>query len=314
MLYYFIFFIVINFRNYQIKAIEINKEEKINKIHEEILLKKRHAEIELNIAKQLKNKVDESFEKNILLTKEIEMIENENDKNTAISQLKAAEKQFKEEKNINILENIYILLSSSLHNYKKSITNIKKYKALVNKEILKKEIIKIQQMIDKTDDFFYDRETAINLKKEIQKEMENIQEEGTAINLSNKAKLILEEAENIYLTSNNNDDIINNKYDRATFFFQESFNKYQNIKIKLKNFFIEIFKEEKTEETNQNKVKNEIIFLSHEQNKLKQWQIILLISEISIFVLILILLKIKNKYSKKFLNKIKNHEFMFNLY
>lgn len=98
MLYYFIFFIVINFRNYQIKAIEINKEEKINKIHEEILLKKRHAEIELNIAKQLKNKVDESFEKNILLTKEIEMIENENDKNTAISQLKAAEKQFKEEK------------------------------------------------------------------------------------------------------------------------------------------------------------------------------------------------------------------------
>jgi hypothetical protein len=314
LLYYFIFFIVINFRNYQIKAIEINKEEKINKIHEEILLKKRHAEIELNIAKQLKNKVDESFEKNLLLTKEIEMIENENDKNTAISQLKTAEKQFQEEKNENILENIYILLSSSFQNYKKSITNIKKYKALVNKEILKKEIIKIQQMIDKTNDFFYDRETAMNLKKEIQKEMENIQEEGTAINLSNKAKLILEEAENIYLTSNNNDDIINNKYDRATFYFQESFDKYQNIKIKLKNFFIEIFKEEKAEETNQNKVKNEIIFLSHEQNKLKQWQIILLISEISIFVLIWILLKIKNKYSKKFLNKIKNHEFMFNLY
>ncbi|WP_152031111.1 hypothetical protein [Candidatus Phytoplasma ziziphi] len=305
------FFITINLLNYQIKAIEINKEEKNNKIHEEILLKKRNAEIELNIAKQLKNKVDESFEKNLLLTKEIEMIENENDENTAISQLKAAEKQFKEEKNENILENIYVLLNSSLQNYKKSITNIKKYKALVNKEILKKEIIKIQQMIEKTDDFFYDKENAINLKKEIQTEMENIQKEGTAINLSNKAKLILEEAENIYLTSSNNDEIINNKYDRATFYFQESFDKYQNIKIKLKKFFIEIFKEEKTEEKNQNEVKNEITISSHEQNKLKQWQIILLISGISIFLLILILLKIKNKYSKNFFKKIKNNEFMF---
>ncbi|AYJ01542.1 hypothetical protein CWO85_03530 [Candidatus Phytoplasma ziziphi] len=311
MLYYFMFFITINLLNYQIKAIEINKEEKNNKIHEEILLKKRNAEIELNIAKQLKNKVDESFEKNLLLTKEIEMIENENDENTAISQLKAAEKQFKEEKNENILENIYVLLNSSLQNYKKSITNIKKYKALVNKEILKKEIIKIQQMIEKTDDFFYDKENAINLKKEIQTEMENIQKEGTAINLSNKAKLILEEAENIYLTSSNNDEIINNKYDRATFYFQESFDKYQNIKIKLKKFFIEIFKEEKTEEKNQNEVKNEITISSHEQNKLKQWQIILLISGISIFLLILILLKIKNKYSKNFFKKIKNNEFMF---
>ncbi|WP_323847537.1 MAG: hypothetical protein Q2306_01465 [Phytoplasma sp.] len=303
-LYYCIFCVFIYIFSKKIQATQIIQEGKVTKILEEILVKKRNAETELNIAKKLKNKIDHSFVQNFLLDDAIQTIENENDKNTAIGQLTEAQKAFQQETNEILLDQIVILLKNSLQNYNKSITNIKKYKTLVNREIIKKEITEIKRLLDKTNDFFYNKESAINIKKEIQQEMENIETKETAANLFNKAKLILEEAENNYSTNNNinNNENINNKYDRATFYFQESFKKYQKIKINLKNFFIEIFQEDKIKEE-QNSNNNKITSLLNEQNKLQKQQIIMLIMNLTIFIFIFFFIKkkytIKNILSKK---------------
>ncbi|WP_341266417.1 hypothetical protein [Candidatus Phytoplasma fraxini] len=223
------------------------------------------------------------------------MIENDNDKQTAIGQFTEAQKAFQEETNETLLEQIFLLLQNSLQNYNNSLTNIKKYKALVNREIIKKEIIEIKRLLAKTNDFFYNKQSAIKIKTDIQQEIENIEKQETAASLFNKAKLILEETENIHFTNNNinNNEIINNKYDRATFYFEEAYDKYQKIKINLKNFFIEIFQDDKIKEEQVSNNKK-IIMLLNEQNKFQKQQIIVLIT--NIIILIFIFLFIYKKY------------------
>lgn len=295
-----------------IKGIKIQEEEKINSIREQIFKIKQDAEKELNIAKSIKNKVDDSVNKNILLTEAIKMIENEKDSNTAIGQFKAAEKEFQTETNETLLEQTYTLLQNSLQNYKKSITNIKKYKALVHREIAKKEFAEINRMIDKTNDFFYDTEKAINLKKEINNEIGNKTQENTIIYLLEKSESTLKAVNNIVEESNNNmhnRENTNNQYEYVIHYCQDISEKCQKLKIKLKNFFIEIFRKDTAEKKQMsNNNDDKIITLFNEQKKIKKWQIIILIFNLIFYILIYIFLKKKNK--NNFCQKIENKKFL----
>ncbi|MDC9031829.1 hypothetical protein [Columbia Basin potato purple top phytoplasma] len=240
------------------------------------------------------------------------MIENEKDPNTAIGQFKAAEKEFQTATNEILLEQIYTLLQNSLQSYKKSITNIKKYKALVHKEIAEKEFVEINKMIDKTNDFFYDTEKAINLKKEINNEIGNTTQKNTIIYLLEKAKSKLQEVnDNVGDSGNNMHNRVNanNQYEYVIHYYQDIFEKCQNLKIKLKNFFIEIFQKDTAEKQQMpNNNDDKIITLFNEQKKIKKWQIIILIFNLIFYILIYIFFKKKNK--NNFCQKIENKKFL----
>ncbi|MEC4558882.1 MAG: hypothetical protein U9532_01770 ['Conium maculatum' witches'-broom phytoplasma] len=269
-----------------------------------MLNNKEIAERELGIAKKLNQLIQNPKEDHSEFDRFIDSLENKQDSQTIISQWEACEKQFQTVSEIKEQEkeegkdeqppfnDLLTLFHDVNEEFKKIITRLKKYNTKLTKQIVEEKQKAVQEWLSLVDLSEGNNEALIALKKEITEQIQNTKADNSALSLMKKGNDLFESYE-IEDKSNS----VNNKLDRAKLYFEDAFQKYNQIKEKLKSFVD--YTLEKPQEKN-----TQLERLEKNQKALEKWQnilFILIIFHLLISTLYIIYFSFKTKQKKGFL-------------